>query len=363
MLRIAVLRLSSLGDILLATPLLRQLRRSFPEAELVAVVRRRYVELLQANPRLTAVLPYQSEGVFWQAERERRQLRQGLRSPAEELWIVDLHRNWRTWYLRWGARARLLRAPKQRWRKLLLVWAKRWGWWRLLPVPERYRQAVAELGIEDDGEGLEFWLPEERSAAVYPPALRPYPVEVRRVALVPGARHATKRWVADHVVTLGRLLRCRGYEVVVVGDPADPAAERLAAAIAPDVECVRTPSLFEVARYLDGVDLVVANDTGLLHVAAARRIPVVALFCSTVPELGFAPVGVPSIVVQYPLPCRPCTPIGRELCPLGHFRCAWELRPEHVFHALEVLQHWLREGVRPHAPWGPTFGSGARLRT
>ncbi len=364
MLRIAVVRLSSLGDVLLMTPLLRQLRARFPEAELVAVVRHQYVEAVAYNPRLTAVVPYVTEGPFWQAREERRLLRYGLRHPAEELWIVDLQRNWRSWYLRWGSRARLFRAPKQRWRKLLLVWAKRWGWWELSPVPERYWRAVAAVGVERDEEGLECWLPEEQTATVYPPSLRPLPQYIRRIALIYGARHATKRWPEESFATLGRLLREQGYEVVLVGEPAAEAHARAMAGLIGAAEVVCTPSLLELARRLDSVELAIGNDSGVVHLAAARRIPVIVLFGSTVPALGFGPVGVLHEIVQYPLPCRPCTAIGRRRCPKGHFHCMRLIQPQHVLHALTVLQGWLQAFHRgPQAPWGPTFGSRARWRT
>lgn len=365
MLRIAVVRLSSLGDVLLMTPLLRQLRARFPEAELVVVVRHRYVEVVAHNPRVTAVVPYTTEGPFWRAIAERRLLRSGLRRPAEELWIVDLQRNWRSWYLRWGARARVFRAPKQRWGKLLLIWAKRWGWWELLPVPERYRRAVAAVGVERDGEGLECWLPEEGTAAVYPPSLRPVPREVRRIALLVGARHATKRWPEKAFIALGGLLQRCGYELALVAEPAaEERARTLVAALGSTVELICTPSLVELARRLDAVDVVIGNDSGVIHLAAARRVPVIVLFGSTVPALGFGPVGVPHEVVQYPLPCRPCTTIGRQRCPFGHFHCMRLIQPQHVLHALEVLQERLqRLHERAQAPWGPTFGSAARLRT
>jgi heptosyltransferase-2 len=124
---------------------------------------------------------------------------------------------------------------------------------------------------------------------------------------------------------------------------------------------VVAPSLLELARFVDTVDLVVGNDSGVLHLAAARRRPVVAIFGSTVPELGFEPFRTPHCVVQYPLPCRPCTAIGRERCPLGHLRCLRALEPHHVLHAVDVLRKWLATGA--YAPWGPTLGSGARLRT
>jgi heptosyltransferase-2 len=90
-------------------------------------------------------------------------------------------------------------------------------------------------------------------------------------------------------------------------------------------------SVFETARELDSCNLLITNDTGVMHIAAARRIPVVAIFGSTVTEFGFAPFRVENRVVEIEkLPCRPCTHIGRAECPLGHFKCMNLITPDAV---------------------------------
>jgi ADP-heptose:LPS heptosyltransferase len=341
--RIVLIRLSSLGDVLLTTALLRQLRKRFPEAELVAVVRQPYGELLRYNPRLNRLIECTCTGGFWQQWREGRELRRGLAAPHRELLIVDLQRNLRSWALRCGPRAGLLRTPKERLRKLLLVYAKRWGWWRLPSVPERYHRAVAVLQVEDDGEGLELWLPEEQRQPQYPPLGRVHARELRRIALAPGARHATKRWTEEGFIALGRALVRQGGQVVLIGSSQErELCKRIAEGVGEGAELCCPDSVLDAARCLDRCDAVVSNDSGLVHVAAARRVPVVVLYGSTVPELGFAPFRVPAVVVQYPLPCRPCTHIGRERCPLGHFACMRQIQPHHVLHALQVLQERLQ---------------------
>lgn len=90
-------------------------------------------------------------------------------------------------------------------------------------------------------------------------------------------------------------------------------------------------SLLEAAAAIDRCALVVSNDSALAHVAAARKVPVIAIFGSTVEEFGFAPYAERAIVAQNEgLPCRPCTTIGRAECPLGHFRCMKDLQPDDV---------------------------------
>lgn len=78
-------------------------------------------------------------------------------------------------------------------------------------------------------------------------------------------------------------------------------------------------SIYETARVLDKADGLLCNDSGILTLA--RRVPVAAVFGSTVREFGFAPFRVPNVIIEQELDCRPCTHIGRAECPLGHFKC------------------------------------------
>jgi heptosyltransferase-2 len=81
-------------------------------------------------------------------------------------------------------------------------------------------------------------------------------------------------------------------------------------------------------------DVVVSNDTGLMHIAAAMKRNLVAIFGSTVKELGFFPIGTESIVLERnDLSCRPCSHIGRTSCPKKHFRCMKDISTGEVVHA------------------------------
>nr|MBP6673381.1 glycosyltransferase family 9 protein [Bacteroidota bacterium] len=97
-------------------------------------------------------------------------------------------------------------------------------------------------------------------------------------------------------------------------------------------------TLLETAAAMEFCDVVVTNDSGLMHLAAAKQRKVVAVFGSTVQEFGFAPYGTEAVVIENKtLDCRPCTHIGRKECPKGHFRCMTEITPESVYPSIALF--------------------------
>jgi heptosyltransferase-2 len=100
--------------------------------------------------------------------------------------------------------------------------------------------------------------------------------------------------------------------------------------------------LRELPAAINRCSVFVTNDSGPMHIAVARRIPTVAVFCATTPDLGFYPYTNNAIVVQRQLSCRPCASHGGRRCPLGTEDCIRQIRPEIVLHAVEKL---LRAGV------------------
>jgi heptosyltransferase-2 len=332
--RIAVLRLSSLGDVVLALPVTHALARAFPAARIELWTKEEYADVARFDPAIAHVR---------QLERDARRV-EDLISMGAELedcdLIVDLHGSLRTRLLTFRQRAPVLRASSYRLRRARWVRAR---WSRPRPVPhalERYASALRPLGLAVTGvprmsvdAGSEAW------AAEWTGAVPAGPAGGRLVALCPGARHATKRWPEEHWVTLVRALRARGARLVACSLAAERRAlPALAAALAEDPRarwC--TEPLPRMAALLSRCAAAVTQDSGLMHVAAARGARVVALFGSTSPVLGFAPAGAGHVVLCRDEPCQPCTLHGLERCPLGHFRCMRELAPERVLTALEGM--------------------------
>lgn len=250
--------------------------------------------------------------------------------------VVDLQHSRRSRMLCRGLGVNTVCAPKYRMQKLALVWLKRFPP-VVTSIVARYRSTVEHLPLVFDVDGPEIWLPEERVGGSYG-ALAGQPTG--RIALAPGAHHATKRWPAERFAELCTTLWFNhGLTPVLLGSPADSdvCAAIVNATDAPVVRADGATSIEDTLRVIETCDAVVSNDSGVMHLAAARRKPVVALFGSTVPALGFAPFGTPHVIVEHDVACRPCTHIGRTSCPKGHFACMRGIEVEAVVRGLASL--------------------------
>jgi heptosyltransferase-2 len=321
---IHVLRLSSLGDVILALPAVEALRRAFPAARITFWVKEEFAELVRFDPAIDHVRVL---------ERDARRLEDLLSMSAEledaDL-IVDLHGSLRARVLGFRQKAARLRSPSFRLARAVSVHAR----WLGRPAPPtvlaRHARALAPLGLPAEtpprvhaGPDAEAWSRDWLAAwgAGGPP-----------IAMIPGAAHATKRWPESHWLELHARLRGAGHRLLYLGLEADRArVPALAARVALDGGSRwAMERLSRVAALLPHCATAVAGDTGLMHLAAARGLKVVALYGSTAPELGFAPAGPGHAVLCRHEPCQPCTLHGRERCPKGHFRCMVGLTAEQV---------------------------------
>jgi heptosyltransferase-2 len=203
------------------------------------------------------------------------------------------------------------------------------------------------LGSTDDSLGLEIWLSEETAGKKYPPHERRIPLQIRKVAIAPGAHHFTKRLPEETFVSaMIKMFEKYNCSFALIGGTADmEICSRIAQAIKtqatpqqavlPQVE-IRAggQSIEETARIVNDCDLILTNDTGVMHIAAARMVPIVAIFGSTVTDFGFAPYRAPAEIVEMDIPCRPCTHIGRSSCPKGHFDCMKRITADMIMEAV-----------------------------
>lgn len=336
-----VIRLSSMGDVLLSTALLRQLRATYPHARIDLLVDERFAEVVRYNPRCTTVFEYKRTAPNHTIAELQQVLSSSLPQGKYDA-VIDLQRNHRSRRLRKGIGKRVYRIHKNRWKKLALVYLKRNLYTDIIPIAEHYRTTARELGVHDDGEGLELWLPEESSLSLYPPAVRTTPLPHNRIAVAPGAFHATKRWLPERFAEAASILAQEmGAEIVLLGGKADQhICATVATHIPKDIAVLDTSgktSITETAQLLDTCALLLTNDTGVMHIAAARRVPLVSVFGSTVQQFGFAPFRVPAQVVEADVSCRPCTHIGRSHCPKHHFHCMRFVEVAHVVAAARAV--------------------------
>jgi len=311
---VLVVRFGALGDVVLTTPLLRALRRAHPGAAITLVTRAAWAPLLVSHPHVARVEALQPDEPL-------RALARRLRATAWDH-RLDLHGSPRSRLLRLLVGGRWGGWRKPRLRRALRVWTRRRLGPALTPVPELYFGAARALGIAPDGGPPEIHPgPEDdaRAAAVAPDAAF--------VALAPGAAHATKRWPPSHWERLAGLLRASGIPTVAVG------AEHERGLVPTALDACGI-GLGPTAALLARAAVVVAHDSGLMHLATAVGTPVVALFGPTVPDLGYGPYRADAVVLERALPCRPCSVYGGAHCPLGHHRCMIDLMPDTVADAV-----------------------------
>ncbi|GAB3584767.1 glycosyltransferase family 9 protein [Hymenobacter daeguensis] len=320
--KILVLRFSSIGDIVLTTPVLRALAQQVPGAEVHMATKPAYRSLLEPNPYIAKVhcLTGSLGELVAQLKAERFD------------YVVDLHHNLRTRLIKLRLGVKSSSFDKLNWQKWLLVNFKI----NRLPdvhIVQRYLAAAAPLGVKDDGRGLDYFIPENQEIA---PDTLPAPFRQGYVAVAIGAQHATKRLPPEKLVELCRRLAPR--PIMLLGGPEDaPAAEAIIKAMAennsPIHPSTHSPiengcgrySLHQSASLVRQAQFVVSHDTGLMHIAAAFGKPVFSVWGNTVPEFGMYPFRTEhqNLEVQG-LSCRPCSKIGFAKCPQGHFRCMRE---------------------------------------
>lgn len=327
--RILVVRLSSAGDVLLVTPLLRCLRRRHPTAHLAFLTRSAFAPLVSDNPHLSA-LELVEPGTS--LARLARRLNAGAYTH-----LLDLQGSLATRLLRRLVHGRWSGYSKRRWAREVLIRTKRDVYRDSVPEAERYFEAGGDLDVTPDGRPAELRVAAETDDLVAAwigsgPGLQPF------IALAPGAALRTKRWPTRRWEALARDLTAAGRVTVVVGGSAEvDAGARIAAAAAPlgwsacgEFDFQGTAALIRRAVAL------ASGDTGVMHIATAVGTPIVALFGPTVAQFGFMPYRAPRVeILERPLPCRPCSAQGGARCPLGHHDCLRGIAPADVRRALE----------------------------
>ena len=155
----------------------------------------------------------------------------------------------------------------------------------------------------------------------------------RLVVLCPGAEYGpAKRWPVEHFATLAQELAAQGWTVWIIGSSKDEAIGASIRALSHDTAvnlCGRT-QLADAIDLLSGADVVVTNDSGLMHVAAALDRPLVALYGSSSPEFT-PPLAKRVAILQHPTLCSPC--FARS-CRYGHMDCLTQLSPTRVVEAI-----------------------------
>ncbi len=339
--RVCLIKPTALGDVVQTLPLLGMLRQRFPTAAISWVIRRAFSDLLTGHPDLTEIIPFHRRGGW----RESLDTLRVLRYRRFDL-VFDLQGLFRTGVMTWvtGAAMRVGLESAREGASLacncILPHSGRnvpahLRYWRVaeaLGMPNHPRVAVVPTNPAESG-----WLADK---------LRHLPRPL--LALHPGAGWETKRWPVEKFAEIAR--RFPG-SVAVVGSAGERAlAARVTdTALAPHkpvLNLAGETSLKQLAALLGAADVVVSNDSGPMHLAAAMGTPVVGIFTCTSPLLS-GPAGTNHELISTGVPCAASY---HKSCPLrgkSHLSCLAELPVDRVWNALERILDRRRPAARP----------------
>ncbi|MBL7697330.1 MAG: glycosyltransferase family 9 protein [Chitinophagaceae bacterium] len=313
-----VIRFSSIGDIVLASPVLRCLKKQVVTAEVHFLTKTKFKAVTVANPYVDKFFYYDNN--IWEVI--------NLLKKEEYDYVIDLHNNFRSGKIKRSLGVKAYTIDKLNFQKFLLTKLRI----DIMPkrhITQRSLDTVAHFGVKDDGGGLDYFIPEnEKVNESDIPATH----HAGYIAIVIGASYHTKKLPVHKLTAL-----CAGIEhpVILVGGKEDAAVgEKVAEAVGPKVynACGKF-SLNESADLVRRSKLVISHDTGLQYIASAFNKTVLAVWGSTSPRLDVEPYyGKPFLSTQQEAPyeniirkpelwCQPCSKYGNKKCPLGHFKC------------------------------------------
>jgi len=349
--RAVVVRFSSLGDVVLTLPVTRSLKEAFPAAEIVYLTKAAYRPLLAGQAGIDRVVTLEEAGPGLEA------LRRSCRNLGHFDLALDLHRTLRSRScLRAFDAGRRLSYRKDALMRRL--WAAGWMRERMAGVQphvtDRYLEPLRRFGITPAHPVPELVVPPGDLSAVRELLVSAGVRDPDRVAVVvPGARWPNKRWSPASFAAVAAGLRdAEDLEPVVAGDASDREAAAAVCALIPGgaLQLAGRTGLMELAALLKIARVVIANDSGPAHLAAAVGSPLVALFGPTHEAFGFAPRGEQVRVISHALACRPCTVHGGLRCPHKRRSCLDDIAPVEVLSAArDLLINRADSGLREFA--------------
>lgn len=310
MVKFLVVRFSSIGDIVLTTPVVRHLKQQVEDAEIHYLTKSAYAPLLESNPYIDHIHSFDGD------------LKGCLATLKNEKidYIIDLHHNLRSSRIKYGLKRYDFSVHKLNWKKWLYVTFK------IDRLPDRHMvdrnlDTISSFIEERDNKGLDYFIPEKDEVDIHS---LPAPFRNGYVGLSIGAQHETKKLPLKSLVELCQKL---DYPIIILGGPGDrQVGEEIVSSLeGKDIlnGCGQY-NIHQSASLVRQSKVLITHDTGLMHIGAAFQKKIISIWGNTVPRFGMYPYRADPSSEQFEvnnLPCRPCSKIGHDKCPKRHFKC------------------------------------------
>lgn len=328
--KLLVIRFSSIGDIVLTTPVLRALKNQLPSVEIHYLTKKSFTAILDQNPFIDQLITI---------EQHIDEVVPRLKNEQYDS-IIDLHKNARTLSLRKKLGIKTLSFPKLNIEKWLLVNFK----WNKMPkvhIVDRYFEAVKSLGVKNEDHLCDFFIAPQDEIDTH----SAFELESGTyVSVAIGAQFATKRLPVSKIV---EILGALDKPIILVGGPTDRENAEEIIRLLPDKKVISACGQFNLGQSASIVKqsaVLLTHDTGLMHIATCFSVPIVSVWGNTVPDLGMYPYyphnpELFSIHEVNDLKCRPCSKIGYSKCPKGHFKCMMDQDMEEIVAGIKRTEH------------------------
>lgn len=315
--KILIIRFSSIGDIVLTSPVVRCVKQQIPNVELHYVTKKSFKAIVENDPYIDKI-HYLDDDLS---------LTINALKMEQFDYVIDLHKNLRTLKLKLALGKKSFSFDKLNVEKWLLVNFKV----RKMPavhIVDRYMDTVATLGVKNDGQGLHYVIPEDAKIDFGPLGCS----HKRFVCFAIGGQHATKKLPNQKIVDICDQQK---LPVVLIGGKEDAENGDDIVAHTKNNEVINLCgklNLNQSAWALQQSEFVISHDTGMMHIAAALKKKIFAVWGNTVPEFGMYPyLTVHQNIENKSLGCRPCSKIGFDKCPKKHFKCMNTLNIAEIF--------------------------------
>jgi ADP-heptose:LPS heptosyltransferase len=307
--KILIIRFSSIGDIVLTTPVIRACKQQLKDTEIHFVTKNAFRPVLVNNPHLDKIIGF---------DKDVSDVYEILKKENYDH-VIDLHHNLRSLRLKLSLGKKSHSFKKLNIQKWLTVRTKNKSFMPPVHIVERYLDTVTPLGVKNDQAGLDYFLSETDHVdiGVISPSL-----QRGFTALVIGGSYYTKKIPHNKLLEICRLSKS---PIVFMGGKEDAElGERLVKETTNTFNACGKFSINQSASIVKQSSLVITSDTGLMHIAAAFGKKIISVWGNTIPEFGmsaYKPHPESVILEINNLSCRPCSKLGYPKCPLGHFKC------------------------------------------